>query len=91
MGFDRRLSNRGQVIVRGRYAPIVGLVSMDLTLVDVTGLSTEVGDEVTLIGSDGDCRMMHGLHARWCSTVPYEILCAVSKRVPAVRSLGRRN
>lgn len=81
-GFDRRLSNRGQVIVRGRYATIVGLVSMDLTLVDVTGLAAEIGDEVILIGSGGDCRIDAWTHARWCSTVPYEILCAVSKRVP---------
>ena len=82
-GFDRRLSNKGQVIVRGRYAPIVGLVSMDLTLVDVTGIpGVEVGDEVLLIGRDGDCCIDVWSHARLCSTVPYEILCAVSKRVP---------
>ena len=82
-GFDRRLSNRGQVIVRGKLAPIVGLISMDLTLVDVTGVpSAEVGDEVTLIGRDGACAIDVWDHARLCSTVPYEILCAVSKRVP---------
>jgi alanine racemase len=82
-GFDRRLSNRGTVIVRGRFAPIVGLISMDLTLVDVTGISSvEVGDEVTLLGRDGDCSIDAWDHARLCSTVPYEILCAVSTRVP---------
>lgn len=82
-GFDRRLSSRGRVVIRGHYAPIVGLVSMDLTLVDVTGIaSAAVGDEVTLIGADGNCTIDAWDHARLCSTVPYEILCAISKRVP---------
>jgi len=82
-GYDRRLSNRGRVIVRGQYAPIVGLISMDLTLVDVTAIpGVEIGDTVNLIGCDGDCRIDVWEHARLCSTVPYEIVCAISKRVP---------
>ena len=82
-GYDRRLSNRGQVIIGGQYAPIVGLISMDLTLVDVTSVAgVEIGAPVTLIGSDGDASIDVWDHARICSTVPYEIVCAISKRVP---------
>ena len=50
-GYNRQLSNRGRVIVREHYAPIVGRISMDLTLVDVTGIpGVAVGDEVILLG-----------------------------------------
>ena len=63
-GYDRRLSNRGRVIIRGQYAPIVGLISMDLTLVDVTSVAgVEIGDAVTLIGIDGDARIDVWEHA----------------------------
>ncbi len=82
-GYNRGLSNRGRVIVRGSYAPIVGLVSMDLTLVDVTDISgAEVGDEVLLIGSSSSCHVTAPEIAQTCGTIPYEILCAISKRVP---------
>ena len=82
-GLNRRLSNRGRVIVRGNYAPIVGRISMDLTLVDVTGIAEiEVGDEVNLIGSSGRCSVDAIEQARLAETSPYEILCGLSKRVP---------
>jgi alanine racemase len=82
-GYNRALSNRGRVIVRGCYAPIVGTISMDLTLVDVTAVpGVEEGDEVLLIGSSGSARVDAPELARHCETVPYEILCGISKRVP---------
>ena len=82
-GYNRALSNRGRVIVRGCYAPIVGTISMDLTLVDVTAVpGTEEGDEVLLIGGSGSARVDAPELARHCGTVPYEILCGISKRVP---------
>ena len=82
-GYSRALSNRGRVIVRGCYAPIVGTISMDLTLVDVTAVpGAEVGDEVLLIGSSGRPNVDAPELARHCGTVPYEILCGISKRVP---------
>jgi alanine racemase len=82
-GYNRGLSNRGRVVVRGDYAPIVGTISMDLTLVDVTEVaSAEVGDEVLLIGSSGSAQVDAPEVARHCGTVPYEILCGISKRVP---------
>jgi len=82
-GLNRQLSSRGRVIVRGNYAPIVGRISMDLTLVDVTAISGACeGDEVTLIGSSGGIEVTAHEHAELCGTIPYEILCAISKRVP---------
>jgi len=88
-GFHRLLSNRGRVIVRGEYAPVAGRVSMDLTTVDVTGMpGVEVGDEVVLLGESNGKNIDAGEHARICETIPYEILCSISKRVPRVY-LGR--
>lgn len=82
-GLSRQLSSRGRVIVRNTYAPIVGNVSMDITLVDVTGVpGVSVGDEVTLIGSSENCEITAWEHANYAMTIPYEILCNISKRVP---------
>jgi alanine racemase len=73
------------VIVRDAYAPIVGNISMDLTLVDVSGIrSVEAGDEVLLIGSRGGLSVTAPELARHCHTIPYEILCGISKRVPRI-------
>jgi alanine racemase len=82
-GLSRRLSSCGRVIVRGVFAPIVGRVSMDITLVDVTDVPRlEVGDEVILIGSGGGLRITAWDHATAAGTIPYEVLCNISKRVP---------
>lgn len=82
-GLNRGLSAGGRVIVRESYAPIVGRISMDLTLVDVTGISDiEVGDEVVLLGSSDGLNVDAREHAELANTIPYEILCAISKRVP---------
>jgi alanine racemase len=82
-GYNRELSNQGRVIVRGQYAPIVGKISMDLTLVDVTGIAgSKVGDEVILLGSSGSATVSAPEIADLCRTIPYEILCGISKRVP---------
>ena len=84
-GYPRLLSNRGRVIVRGEYAPVVGRVSMDLTIVDVGHIpGVAVGDEVVLIGESGGKRVDAVELARLCETVPYEILCGLSQRVPRV-------
>jgi alanine racemase len=82
-GYNRQLSNRGRVIVREHYAPIVGSISMDLTLVDVTGIpGVAVGDEVVLLGTCDGLSVDALEHARLASSSPYEILCNISKRVP---------
>jgi alanine racemase len=82
-GYNRQLSNRGRVIVREHYAPIVGRISMDLTLVDVTGIpGISVGDEVTLLGAQEGLSVDALEHAELANSTPYEILCNISKRVP---------
>jgi alanine racemase len=82
-GFNRQLSNRGRVILREHYAPIVGQISMDLTLVDVTGIpGVSVGDEVILLGVGEGLSADALEHAKLANSTPYEILCNISKRVP---------
>lgn len=82
-GYNRQLSNRGRVIVREHYAPIVGRISMDLTLVDVTGIpGIAVGDEVILLGASEGLSVDALEHAELANSTPYEILCNISKRVP---------
>ncbi|HEX6802116.1 MAG TPA: alanine racemase [Terriglobales bacterium] len=82
-GLNRGLSAGGRVIVREHYAPIVGRISMDLTLVDVTGIpGVAVADEVILLGSCDGLNVDAREHAELAHTIPYEILCAISKRVP---------
>jgi alanine racemase len=82
-GLSRRLSSRGQVIVRGTSAPLVGRISMDVTLVDVTDVpGVQIGDEVIVIGASGSLRITAWDHANAAETIPYEVLCNISKRVP---------
>jgi alanine racemase len=82
-GYNRQLSNRGRVIVREHFAPIVGRISMDLTLVDVTGIPCiAVGDEVILLGEREGLSVDALEHAELANSTPYEILCNISKRVP---------
>jgi len=84
-GYRRALSNRGRVIIRNGYAPIVGAVSMDLTLVDVSKIpGAAEGDDAMLIGSRGSLKVDAAELAELSGTVPYEILCGISKRVPRV-------
>ena len=83
-GYPRLLSNRARVIVRGEHAPVVGRVSMDLTTVDVGHIpNAAVGDEVVLIGVNNGKSVDAVELARLCETVPYEILCGISQRVPS--------
>ncbi len=82
-GAPETATGRGQVLLRGQRAPIVGRISMDLTLVDVTRvLGAAIGDEVVLIGCSGTQEISAWDHARWADTVVYETLCNLSKRVP---------
>jgi alanine racemase len=82
-GYRRALSNRGEVLVRGRRCPVLGRVTMDQILVDVTGRpGVDVGEEVVLIGPQGRERVTVEEMADRSDTIPYEILCGISKRVP---------
>ncbi len=84
-GLRRELSGRGSVLVRGHRAPIVGRVSMDQTVVDVSAVpGAEIGDEVVLLGQQGAEKISAWAHAEWCGTIPYEVLCGVGKRVVRV-------
>jgi len=84
-GYRRDLSNRGWVLIHGKTAPVVGTVTMDLTMVDVTDLpETRVGDEVILFGGSGDRILRVDDLAEKIGTIPYELLCAVSRRVPRI-------
>jgi alanine racemase len=88
-GYRRGLSNRGRVIVRGQYAPVVGRVSMDLTLLDVTGVEgVRVGERVTMFGADGGLLLPAEDLARTAGTLSYEITCGVSARVPRIHVRG---
>ena len=90
-GYRRALSNRGRMIVRGKYAPVVGLVSMDWTTIDVTEIpEAAVGDEVTIIGSDGDSQILAEDLSRIVDTISYEITCGIGPRVPRIY-LGGKN
>ncbi len=82
-GLSRALSNRGQAIIRDRLARIVGAISMDLSLLDVTDISgVEVGDEVILLGRSEHCSITALEIAAQLDTVPYEVLCSIGRRVP---------
>lgn len=84
-GYHRSLSNKGEVLIRGRRAPIVGRVCMDQTMVDVTNIpGTEPGDEVVLIGSQGAETIDAEQVAAWAGTISYEVLLAVTQRVPRI-------
>ena len=84
-GYSRKLSNKGCVLIKGRRAPVVGLVCMDMTMVDVTDLpSVRIGDAVTVIGRDGSDAIWADEIAQWSGTIPYEVLCAIGPRIPRV-------
>ncbi len=82
-GYSRRLSHRGSVLIQGCRAPIVGLVCMDMIMVDVTDLaSVQVGEIVTLIGQQGEESIWADEVADWIGTISYEVLCGIGSRVP---------
>jgi alanine racemase len=82
-GLVRVLSNKGRVIIRGKIAPIIGTVSMDLTMADVTGIpDAKVGDIATIYGTDGPTTQSVPDVAKIAGTASAELLCALGKRVP---------
>jgi alanine racemase len=88
-GYNRRLSNRGEVLVRGKRAPVVGRICMDVTMVDVTDVEdVSIGDEVVLLGGQGGDAITAEEIAEKIGTISYEILCMVGKRVPRVSMRG---
>jgi alanine racemase len=90
-GYSWLLSNRGQMLVRGRRAPIVGRVTMDLTMIDLTDVpGVQSGDEVVLFGEQEGAALRVEEVAAWGETLAYEIMCTIGKRVARLyRSNGR--
>jgi alanine racemase len=83
-GYRRGLQMGGEVMIRGRRAPVVGAICMDLTMVDVTDVPARVGDEVILWGGAGEAMISVNDVARLAQTISYEMLCTVGRRVPRV-------
>lgn len=83
-GYRRNLSNKGSVLVRGKKFPIVGSICMDQLMVNVGKETVFVGDEVVLIGRQGENEISLKEVANLCSTIPYEILCAFNERIPRI-------
>lgn len=90
-GYSWLLSNRGQMLLAGTRVPIVGRVTMDLTMVDVTDVpDAAVGDEVVLFGEQLGAAIPVEEFAAWSETLPYEVMCTLGKRVPRLyRREGR--
>ena len=81
-GYDRRLSNKGTMLVHGQRAPVVGRIAMNLTMIDVTGIPAAVGDEVTLLGSQTGVTADDLAHQ--CDTINYEIVTRINPLAPRV-------
>jgi alanine racemase len=80
-GYRRMLSNKGSVLIHGKRYPIAGIICMDQFMVDIGQDEAYVGDEVTLIGTDGDETITVNDLAILCDTIPYEILCGFNSRI----------
>jgi len=81
IGLDLRLSGRGAVLVRGRRMLIVGSVCMDMITIDVTGLDVSPGDEVVLIGRQGDEEITAREMAAAIGAIPWEVICRLGARI----------
>lgn len=87
-GVPRALSNKGEMIVGGKKAPIIGRVCMDQLLADVTGIDVRPGDTAVIIGESGGVSITADDVAEKCSTIGYEIVCGITKRVPRLYLIG---
>lgn len=84
-GYSRALSNKACMIVKGQYAPVVGRVCMDQLMIDVTDIpDVKMGDEVIVVGTDGDKHVTFDDLAEILGTINYELSCVLTKRVPRV-------
>jgi alanine racemase len=82
-GYDRALGNRAHVLIRGRRAPVLGRICMNLCMVDLTDVpGTRLEDEVVLLGSSGEERIAAETMADWAGTINYEIVARISPFLP---------
>jgi alanine racemase len=83
-GLDLRLAGRGHVLIRGKRAPIVGSVTMDMLMADVTGTEVSPGDEVVILGGQNDERIDAREMAASIGTIPWEVVCRVGSRIERI-------
>jgi alanine racemase len=83
-GLDLRLAGRGVVLIRGRRAPVIGSVCMDMLTADVTGMDVSPGDEVVIVGRQEDDRIDVREMAGVIGSIPWEILCRVGSRIERI-------
>ena len=83
-GLDLRLAGRGAVLIRGRRAPVVGAVCMDMLVADVSGIDVAPGDDVVIVGSQGDDRIDVREMASAIGSIPWEVLCRVGSRIERI-------
>jgi len=82
-GYNRLLSSRGHMIVRGIKVPVVGRVCMDFTMIDVGNVpDVQMGDEVTILGCQGDVKITADDIAKLCGTINYEVVASLTRRMP---------
>jgi alanine racemase len=85
-GVPKSLTGRADVLIRGQRCPVVGAVCMDIAVVDVTALgdAARVGDEVVLLGAQGNAAIRVSEYAERAGLIPWEVTCGITKRVPRV-------
>ena len=83
-GYDRKLSNAGRVLVKGRYAPVVGRVAMNMMMIDVTDAGAAIDDEVVLLGRQGDSEIRVEELAERIGSIPYEVLSRINPLIPRI-------
>ncbi|HBO84209.1 MAG TPA: alanine racemase [Deltaproteobacteria bacterium] len=84
-GYPRSLSGKGEVLVRGKRVRVAGTICMDITMLDVTHIKgVSVGDEAVIIGKQGNDEIKVDELAEKAGTIPYEILCGITSRIPRV-------
>jgi alanine racemase len=85
-GYDRKLSNCGRVLIRGRAVPVIGRVAMNMTMVDVTDVAAQPDDEVVLLGRQGNAEIRAEELAEKIGTIAYEVVSRINPRIPRIAS-----
>jgi alanine racemase len=85
-GYDRKLSNCGRVLIRGRAVPVIGRVAMNMTMVDVTDIAAQPDDEVVLLGRQGNAEIRAEELAEKIGTIAYEVVSRINPRIPRIAS-----